>query len=205
MKTLRWHLQISYISRNFVSVGAEILLKYLQQALSRVLIHLTQIVRKKWKLRIRLSPNDEGEPRASNEDFDEDWLRRFLECGVQVKNRTKKNSSYWMFSLLRLCFVFNGEIYATEWAVFVSVDITFYSFALSYLLDFSFLHHSCRRIFTVFYVTTMKHDRFGRILIGDTFWPPNRTFNTQKMIKLLTVRILAILRLTVNRIMTYWR
>ena len=69
-----------------------------------------------------------------------------------------------MFSLLRLCFVFSGEIYATEWAVFVSVDITFYSFALSYLLDFSFLHHSCRRIFTVFYVTTMKHDRFGRIL-----------------------------------------
>ena len=32
----------------------------------------------------------EGEVRASNEDFDEDWLRRFLERGVQVKNRTKK-------------------------------------------------------------------------------------------------------------------
>ena len=32
----------------------------------------------------------EGELRASNEDFDEDWLRRFLERGVQVKNRTKK-------------------------------------------------------------------------------------------------------------------
>ena len=70
--TLSSHLQISYISRNFVSVGAEILLKYLQQALSRVLIRRTQIVKKKWKLRIRLSPNDEGEPRASNEDFDED-------------------------------------------------------------------------------------------------------------------------------------
>ena len=36
MTTLSSHLQISYISRNFVSVGAEILLKYLQQALSRV-------------------------------------------------------------------------------------------------------------------------------------------------------------------------
>ena len=54
-----------------------------------------------------------------------------------------------MFSLLRLCFVFNGEIYATEWAVFVSVDITFYSFALSYLLDFSFLHHICRSRLTL--------------------------------------------------------
>ena len=31
----------------------------------------------------------EGEPRASNEDFDEDWQRRFLACGVQVKIRTK--------------------------------------------------------------------------------------------------------------------
>ena len=129
----------------------------------------------------------------------------FSSAAFRSRIEQKKNSRYWMFSLLRLCFVFSGEIYATEWAVFVSVDITFYSFALSYLLDFSFLHHSCRRIFTVFYLTTMKHDRFGRIFIGDTFWPPNRTFNTQKMINLLTVRILAILRLTVNRIMTYWR
>ena len=52
----------------------------------------------------------EGEPRASNKDFDEEWLGRFLACGVQVKIRTK-NSRYWMFSLLRLCFVFYGEIY----------------------------------------------------------------------------------------------
>ena len=38
-----------------------------------------------------------------------------------------------MFSLFRLCFVFYGEIYVLkEWvAVFVFVDITFYSFALS--------------------------------------------------------------------------
>ena len=47
----------------------------------------------------------EGEPRAANEDFDEDWLRLFLACGVQVKIRTK-DSRYWTFSLLRLCFVF---------------------------------------------------------------------------------------------------
>ena len=86
----------------------------------------------------------EVELRASIEDFDEDWLRRFLERGVQVKNR-KKNSRYWMLSLFSLCSVFNGEIYATEWAVFVSVDITSYSLALSYLLDFSILRHSCRR------------------------------------------------------------
>ena len=30
----------------------------------------------------------EGEPRASNEDFDEDWKRGFLAFGVQVKIRT---------------------------------------------------------------------------------------------------------------------
>ena len=29
----------------------------------------------------------EGEQRASNEDFDEDWLRQFLACGVQIKNK----------------------------------------------------------------------------------------------------------------------
>ena len=44
-----------------------------------------------------------GEPRASNEDFDENWERRFLACGVSVKIRTK-NSRHWMFSFLRLCF-----------------------------------------------------------------------------------------------------
>ena len=52
----------------------------------------------------------EGEPRASNEDFEENWQKRFLSCGFQVKTRTK-NSRYWIFSLLRLCFVFYGEIY----------------------------------------------------------------------------------------------
>ena len=52
----------------------------------------------------------EGEPRASNEDFDEEWQRQFLACDVQVKIRTRK-SHYWMFSLLLLCSVSYGEIY----------------------------------------------------------------------------------------------
>ena len=43
------------------------------------------------------------------------------------------------------------------------------------------LHHSCRRVFTVFYVAAMLYDRFGRALNGGTFWPPNRTFNAQKI------------------------
>ena len=51
----------------------------------------------------------EGEPRASNEDFDDDWQTRFIACGVQVKIRTK-NSRYWMFSLSHLRFVFYDEI-----------------------------------------------------------------------------------------------
>ena len=33
----------------------------------------------------------EGKPRASYENFDVDWLRRFLACGVQVKIRTKNS------------------------------------------------------------------------------------------------------------------
>ena len=51
----------------------------------------------------------EGEPRTSNGDLDEYWQGLFLACGVQVKIRTKK-PRYWMFCLLRLCFVFYGEI-----------------------------------------------------------------------------------------------
>ena len=68
VKTLSWHLQISHISCNFVSVSVEIHLKwspiamhaYLQQALSRVVIHHTQVVEKKWKLRVRFSPTKEN-------------------------------------------------------------------------------------------------------------------------------------------------
>ena len=52
----------------------------------------------------------EGELRASNEDLDEERQRRFLARGVQVKIRTK-NFRHWMFCLLRLCFIFYGEIY----------------------------------------------------------------------------------------------
>ena len=59
----------------------------------------------------------EGEPRVSNEDFDEDWQKRFLACSFQVKSRSK-NSHYWIFILLRFCFVFYGESYAENgWCV----------------------------------------------------------------------------------------
>ena len=57
-----------------------------------------------------VQPFDQPQPRASNEDFDEDWQRRFLACGVQVKIGAK-NSCYWIFRLLLSCFVLSGEIY----------------------------------------------------------------------------------------------
>ena len=52
----------------------------------------------------------EGEPHESNEDFVEEWQRRFLARSFQVEIMMK-NSLYCMFSLLRLCFDFYGEIY----------------------------------------------------------------------------------------------
>ena len=48
---------------------------------------------------------------TSNEDFDEDWQRRLRLSAAVLGQDRKKNSRYWMFSLLRLCFVFYGEIY----------------------------------------------------------------------------------------------
>ena len=47
----------------------------------------------------------EGEPRALNEDFDEDWLRRFLARGVQVKISVK-NFRYWML-VFYVCVLFS--------------------------------------------------------------------------------------------------
>ena len=127
-------------SFNFVSI-VEILLKlwpiamysYLQQVLPRVVIYRTQVAKNKLEVASTVQPY-EGEPRASNEDFDEDfdedWQRRFLACGFQVKKR-KKKSLYWIFSLLRLCFVSMAKSMLRMGSVFVSVAIPFHSFALS--------------------------------------------------------------------------
>ena len=43
----------------------------------RALIHGALVVEKKWKQPYQ------GEPSASNEDFDEDWKRRFHAYGVR--------------------------------------------------------------------------------------------------------------------------
>ena len=106
---------------------------YLQQVLPRVVIYRTQVAKNKLEVASTVQPY-EGEPRASNEDFDEDfdedWQRRFLACGFQVKKRTKK-SLYWIFSLLRLCFVSMVKSMLRMGSVFVSVAIPFHSFALS--------------------------------------------------------------------------
>ena len=56
------------------------------------MIHRTQEVQKKWKLRVRFSPTKENRV-ASNEDFDEDRPKRFLACGVSVKIRTKNSGT----------------------------------------------------------------------------------------------------------------
>ena len=91
-------LQISYISCSFVSVRVEILLKlcliavynYLQQALPRVVIYRTPVVKRKWKLRVRFSATKENRVHHTKilTKNDED---SFVACGVQVKIRTKKS------------------------------------------------------------------------------------------------------------------
>ena len=52
----------------------------------------------------------EGEPCESNEDFYEDWLSWFVAYSFRSRLE-QKNSRDWIFSLLRLCFVFYSEIY----------------------------------------------------------------------------------------------
>ena len=76
---------------------------YLQQALPRVVIHRTQVVEKKWKLRVRLSVHQTKI--STNTD-----KHGFSPAVVRSKLEQKKFRCE-MFSLLRLCFVFYGEIY----------------------------------------------------------------------------------------------
>ena len=56
-------------------------------------------------------PPYEGQPRASNEDFYEVWLKDGFSSALFKSRLEQKNSRYWMFSLLLLCFVSYGEIY----------------------------------------------------------------------------------------------
>ena len=116
MNWVEINLQISHISCNFVSISVEILLKwwpiamhiYLQQPLMRVVIHRTQVAKKKWKLRVRFSPTKEDrmhQTKISTKTDKGDF------SPAVSRSRLEQNFLYWIFSLLRLCFVFYGEIY----------------------------------------------------------------------------------------------
>ena len=61
---------------------------YFQQAVSRIVIHRTQ-EEEEMEVASTVHPH-EGELRASNEYFDQEWQRRFLIGGVQVKIRPEK-------------------------------------------------------------------------------------------------------------------
>ena len=68
----------------------------------------TQVIKREMEVAITIEPY-EGELWASSEDFDEDWQRRLLTCGVQAKIR-EKISRYRMSRLLRLS-CFRGKIH----------------------------------------------------------------------------------------------
>ena len=85
---------------------------------------------------------------------------------------TIETRPFWPFSCILLKVVYRNTRYMC--IVFVANIIwrSGHVIRSSFLLDFSFLHHSCRRD-----VKAIKHDQFGRALNGDTFWPPNRSFH----------------------------
>ena len=78
--------------------------------LPRIVINRNQVVNKKWKLRVRSNPTQEKRVHQTKISTKSDNDGFSPSGGVQVKIRTK-NSSCWMFGLLRLCFVFYDEIY----------------------------------------------------------------------------------------------
>ena len=81
----------------------------LQQALPRVVIHRTQVVKKKWKFRVRFSLTKENRVHQTKISTKAD--KDGLSPAVFRSRLGQKDFRYWMFSLLRLCFVFYGEIY----------------------------------------------------------------------------------------------
>ena len=81
------------------------------------------------KLQVRFNPTKES--RVNETKISSKSDRRFLARSVQVEIMMK-NSRYCMFSLLRLFFVFYGEIYVKNGYGFVCFwSHNIYSFALS--------------------------------------------------------------------------
>ena len=78
---------------------------YIQKALPKVVIHRTQVVEKKWKLRVRFSPTKENRAHQTNISMKTD-KRRFLAYGVPDKIPITK------YLVCCVCvFFFFGEMY----------------------------------------------------------------------------------------------
>ena len=72
----------------------------------------------------------EGEPHASNEDFDEHWQRRCLACGFG--SRLEQKTPVTEYLVCCVCFSFSmAKSMFRMGSVFVSVAVRFHSFALS--------------------------------------------------------------------------
>ena len=80
---------------------------YLQQALPRVVIHRTQVTKNKWKLRVRFSPMKEN--RVHHTKISTNTGKDGFSPAV-FRSRLEQKLPLLTFGLLRLCFVFYGEI-----------------------------------------------------------------------------------------------
>ena len=101
---------------------------YLRQALLRVLIHRTQVV-KKWKLRARFSPTKENRTKISTHTDQDGFLCAVFRSRLDQKSRVTKCLVCFvcdLFPMSKSMLRMGSFLY-----LFVFVDVIFYSFALS--------------------------------------------------------------------------
>ena len=105
------------------------------------------------------------------------FITAIFEAGTEHKALTMKSKissmttiethPFWPYSYILWKVVYRNTRYMCIIRVANIIWRSGHAIRSSFPLDFSSLHYSCRRVFTVFYVTA--YNRFGRALFGDIF------------------------------------
>ena len=113
---------MAHISCNFVSISDEMLLKlwpitmyiYLQQALPRIVIHRTQVAKKKWKLQAWFSPMKENRVHQTKISTETD-KGGFSPAIFRSRLEQKPPFTEYLVCCILFCFLWRNVCY--EWVV----------------------------------------------------------------------------------------
>ena len=144
---------------------------YLQQPLTRVVIHRTQVAKKKWKLRVRFSPTKED--RVHQTKISTKTGKGGFSPAVS-RSRLQQKTSFTEYLVYCVCVLFSmAKSMLRMSSVFVSVAKTFPSFAMgaAKVPSVSGLEFRCCRVLPLTNQKRTFDERISCITRHDDFSP----------------------------------